>query len=86
LKPVQLLGMILYGQGRFQDAANSFEQAITVNDVPNLRYSLGYLYAHHLNEKQKAMEHFKAALADVSMSTELREEIEQELSQLQDYK
>ena len=78
-----LLSVALHGLERNEEAAASLEQAISLDDSPTLRYSLGVLYAYYLNDKAKAAEHFRAGLAKADAMPELRKDLESELAKVQ---
>ena len=78
-----MLSVALHGLERNEEAAASLEQAVALDDSPTLRYSLGVLYAHYLNNKTKAAEHFRAGLAKADAMPQLRKDLESELAKVQ---
>lgn len=75
-----LLGVIQHNTGRNADAARSLETALTLNDDPSVRYSLGVLYIHYLNDKPRGLEHLRAGLALPGLSESLKRHLQDELN------
>lgn len=75
-----LLGVIRHNQGKHAEAAKLLEEALKDRDSAALRYSLGVLYLHYLNEPTRGVEHLTEALhaedADESLRQSIREELE----------
>ncbi|MBD5416179.1 MAG: tetratricopeptide repeat protein [Desulfovibrio sp.] len=75
-----LLGVIRHNQGKHAEAAKLLEEALRDKDSAAMRYSLGVLYLHYLNEPARGVEHLTEALhapdADESLRQAIREELE----------
>ena len=75
-----LLGVIRHNQGKHAEAAKLLEEALKDKDSAAMRYSLGVLYLHYLNEPARGVEHLTEALhapdADESLRQAIREELE----------
>ena len=75
-----LLGVIRHNQGKHAEAARLLEEAIKDGESAPMRYSLGVLYLHYLNEPARGVEHLSHALnapdADESLRQSIREELE----------
>lgn len=75
-----LLGVIRHNQGKHAEAAKLLEEALKDKDSAAMRYSLGVLYLHYLNEPARGVEHLSHALyapdADESLRQSIREELE----------
>ena len=82
MKPHYLLSVALHGLGKHAEAAASLEQALAIKDDPALRYSLGILYAYYLNDKAKAAEQLRKGLADPAVSGQLKKDLQEELTKL----
>lgn len=78
-KPLYMLGVILHNQGKPQEAAETLEKVVVLQDGTAVRYSLGVLYTYFLQQKDKGRAHWQAALADPKISPEMRQAIEEEL-------
>ncbi|WP_300908701.1 hypothetical protein [uncultured Desulfovibrio sp.] len=78
-RPPYLLGVIRHNQGRHQEAAKLLEKAAALRDSASVRYSLGVLYIHFLNDPARGVEHLSAGLQDPAASEELKKGIRQEL-------
>ena len=76
------LGLALNGLGRPEEAAQSLEKAVKLEDKPEIRYSLGILYAYYLNKKAEAREHFSKGLAAPDLAPNLKTALESELGKL----
>ena len=75
-----LLGVIRHNQGKHAEAARLLEEALRDKESAPMRYSLGVLYLHYLNEPARGVEHLSEALhapdADESLRQAIREELE----------
>ena len=60
-RPPYLLGIVLGGQGKWQEAAAQLERSVTLKDDASARYSLGVIWRYHLKDDTKARPHFEAA-------------------------
>ena len=56
-KPLYLLGVIMHNQGRNKEAAEALEKVLAIKDEASVRYSLGVLYIHYLEDPAKGVEH-----------------------------
>lgn len=75
-----LLGVIRHNQGRHAEAATLLEEVLQRKDSAPVRYSLGVLYLHYLNQAARGIEHLSAGLhapdADESLKAAIRQELE----------
>ncbi|WP_165079474.1 MULTISPECIES: tetratricopeptide repeat protein [unclassified Desulfovibrio] len=75
-----LLGVIRHNQGKHAEAAKLLEEALKDKESAAMRYSLGVLYLHYLNEPARGVAHLTEALhapdADESLRQGIREELE----------
>lgn len=78
-QPSYLLGVILHNQGKNAEAAEALERVVGVKDEASVRYSLGVLYIHYLNNTPKGVEHLSAGLRDPKASEALKTGIREEL-------
>ncbi|MGE9984277.1 tetratricopeptide repeat protein [Desulfovibrio sp. SGI.169] len=78
-QPVYLLGVIRHNQGRHKEAAELLEKVAVMRDSASVRYSLGVLYIHFLNDSRRGVEHLSAGLRDPAASEELKKGIREEL-------
>lgn len=76
------LGLALNGLGRHAEAAESIEKAVALQDSPEIRYSLGVLYAYYLHEPAKARAQFTKGLENPATAKGLREAMQAELDKL----
>ncbi len=74
-----LHGIILYNTGKHDEAAESFEQVIAIDDDASARYSLGILQIHHFKDIDKGIAEFEHGLSDPDAAEELKEVIRAEL-------
>ena len=57
------LALVFEKQGQFRDAEQAMQQALAVNPAyTDVYFSLGTLYADHLNEPQKSVDFFRRYL------------------------
>lgn len=79
-QPPYLMGVILHNTGKNKEAAEALEQVVKLKDEASVRYSLGVLYIHYLDNPAKGVEHLSAGLHDAkapeSIKTQIREELE----------
>jgi tetratricopeptide (TPR) repeat protein len=78
-----LLSMALHGLERNEEAAASLERLLQLKEETALRYSLAILYAHYLNDKQKAIAHLRRGLADPAAPDRLKADLAEELAKLE---
>lgn len=78
-KPLYLLGVIMHNQGRNKEAAEALEKVLAIKDEASVRYSLGVLYIHYLDNPAKGVEHLSAGLHDANAPEELKKAIILEL-------
>lgn len=75
-----LLGVIRHNQGKHAEAAKLLEEALKDGESAPMRYSLGVLYLHYLNDPARGVEYLSRALhapdADESLRQSIREELE----------
>ena len=62
-RPPYLMGVVLGGQGKWQEAAAQLERSISLKDDAASRYSLAVIYRYHLKQEEKARASFEAASA-----------------------
>ena len=60
-RPPYLLGIVLGGQGKWQEATEQLERSVTLKDDASARYSLGVIWRYHLKNEAKARPHFDMA-------------------------
>ena len=77
-RPPYLLGVVLGGQGKWQEAAEQLERSVTLKDDASARYSLGVIWRYHLKNEAKARAHFDTA-AKISNDPALTSMIKAEL-------
>ena len=77
-RPPYLLGIVLGGQGKWQEAAEQLERSVTLKDDASARYSLGVIWRYHLKNEAKARAHFDTA-AKISNDPALASMIKAEL-------
>jgi tetratricopeptide (TPR) repeat protein len=56
-----LLGIVLGGQNKWQEAAEQLERSVALKDDASARYSLGVIWRYHLKDEAKASAHFDMA-------------------------
>ena len=75
-----LLGVIRHNQGKHAEAAKLLEEALKDGESAPMRYSLGVLYLHYLDDPARGVEELSRALhapdADESLRQSIREELE----------
>lgn len=74
-----LLGVIRHNQGKHAEAAKLLEEALRTQESAPMRYSLGVLYLHYLNEPARGVEQLSMALHDPDADESLRQSIRAEL-------
>lgn len=77
-RPPYLLGVVLGGQGKWQEAAEQLERSVALKDDASARYSLGVIWRYHLKDEAKARAHFDTA-AKISNDPALASMIKAEL-------
>jgi tetratricopeptide (TPR) repeat protein len=60
-RPPYLMGVVLGGQGKWQEAAEQLERSVALKDDASARYSLGVIWRYHLKDEAKARPHFDMA-------------------------
>ena len=78
-RPPYLLGVVLGGQGKWQEAAEQLERSVSLGDDASARYSLGVIYRYHLKQEDKARQQFDLA-AKLSQDPALASMIKAELA------
>ena len=77
-QPLYLLGVIKHNQGKHKEAAELLEKVVALHDNASVRYSLGVLYIHFLNDPARGVEH-RAGLHDPKAGEDLKKGIREEL-------
>lgn len=77
---LHLLGVISHNLDKNKEAAEFLERALALREDSNIRYSLGVLYSHFLQDAKVSKEHFQKALEDQNIDPELKKRIEEELT------
>ncbi len=77
-----ILGISLHQQGKYDEARNTLEQALSIKEDVTLLFSLGVLYSHFLNDKVKAKTYFERALKANNLPDDLKTAIEEELGKI----
>lgn len=80
---LHLAGVIRHREGKHAEAAAFMEKSLASMENAPTRYSLGVLYSHFLNDRQKGIENFKKGLQDAKLTPALRQELEKELARLE---
>lgn len=78
-RPLHLLGVILHNTNRNAEAAQALEAVLKLHDDPSVRYSLGVLYIHYLEDSPRGVEHLRAGLALPNDNESLKQHIQAEL-------
>ena len=78
-QPLYLLGVIKHNQGKHKEAAELLEKVVALHDNASVRYSLGVLYIHFLNDPARGVEHLSAGLHDPKAGEDLKKGIREEL-------
>ena len=78
-QPLYLLGVIKHNQGKHKEAAELLEKVVALHDNASVRYSLGVLYIHFLNDPARGVEHLSAGLHDPKAGEDLKKGIRDEL-------
>ena len=78
-QPPYLVGVIMHNKGQHQQAAEALEQVVRLKDEASVRYSLGVLYIHYLENPAKGVEHLTAGLHDAKAPESLKKQIREEL-------
>ena len=60
-RPPYLMGVVLGGQGKWQEAAEQLERSVALKDDASARYSLGVIWRYHLKDEAEARPHFDMA-------------------------
>ena len=81
-QPLYLLGVVLHNQGNHAEAASCLERVVDLRDEPSVRYSLGILYAHYLQDPTRSSRHLRIALAQPGLTDKLGKLIRAELNEL----
>ncbi|MBQ4076546.1 MAG: tetratricopeptide repeat protein [Mailhella sp.] len=78
-RPPYLMGVVLGGQGKWQEAAEQLERSVALKDDASARYSLGVIWRYHLKDDAKARPHFEAAArlnGDPSLASMIKAELD----------
>jgi cytochrome c-type biogenesis protein CcmH/NrfG len=81
-QPLYLLGVVLHNQGKHEEAAACLERVVSLRDEPSVRYSLGVLYAHYLQDPARGGQHLRMALTQPGLTDDLAQLIRAELDAL----
>jgi len=81
-QPLYLLGVVLHNQGNHAEAAACLERVVSLRDEPSVRYSLGVLYIHYLQDPAHGGRHLRVALAQPELADDLGKLIRAELDAL----
>ena len=81
-KPLYLLGVVLHNQDKHAEAAECLERVMGLRDEPSVRYSLGVLYVHYLQDPALGGKHLRTALTLPGLSDALAQRIQAELDAL----
>jgi cytochrome c-type biogenesis protein CcmH/NrfG len=81
-RPLYLLGVVLHNQGNHAEATAFLERVVSLLDEPPVRYSLGILYIHFLQDSVRGGEHLRAALAMPELPEGMAVMIRTELDEL----
>ncbi len=73
-----LLGVVRHRQGRNDEAAAALERSLALRNDAAIRYSLGVLYTHFLNQPARGQKEFSAALEAPGLSEDLKTQIARE--------
>ncbi len=74
-----ILGMILFNQEKYTDAALELEKVFELGEDSAARYSLGVLNIYYLDKISEGQAHLQKALEDPNLPVELKETIQEEL-------
>ena len=77
-----LLGVVLHNQGHHAEAASCLERVMDLRDEPSVRYSLGVLYIHYLQDPERGGRYLRAALGQAGLPDGLAKLIREELDAL----
>jgi len=78
-RPPYLMGVVLGGQGKWQEAAEQLERSVSLKDDASARYSLGVIWRYHLKDEAKARSHFEKAAVlsgDPSLTSMIKAELD----------
>ena len=53
-RPRYLLGVCLYQQNKFDEAAKTFEEVLVIREDPSAMYNLAVIYKYHMGKKTEA--------------------------------
>jgi cytochrome c-type biogenesis protein CcmH/NrfG len=81
-QPLHLLGVVLHNLGDHAEAASCLERVVSLRDEPSVRYSLGVLYIHYLQDPARGSRHLRAALEQPGLLDDLAGLIRAELDAL----
>lgn len=80
IRPRYMLGISQYQQGKMQDAANTFEELLSMQEDPPTLYNLAVIYKYHLNNVPRAAELLQKAVdsskADVDTVEKAKKEMQ----------
>ena len=81
-QPLYLLGVVLHNQDKHAEAAACLERVVSLRDEPSVRYSLGVLYVHYLQDQARGGQHLRIALAQPGLADDLAQLLRTELDAL----
>ncbi len=80
-RPRSLLGVCLYQQGKMQEAARTFEEALEMENDPAALYNLAVIYKYHLDKTGEAKTLLERILASPEADADALARAKKELSQ-----
>lgn len=83
---LHLAGVVSHREGRHEEAAAYLEKSLASAESAATRYSLGVLYSHFLNDREKAAANFRKGLEAKEMAPGLKEALADELAKIGDTK
>jgi cytochrome c-type biogenesis protein CcmH/NrfG len=81
-QPLYFLGVVLHNQGNHAEAAACLERVVSLRDEPSVRYSLGVLYIHFLQDQERGVQNLRTALTQPGLAEDLLKLIRAELDAL----
>jgi len=79
-RPLYMLGICLYQQGKMPEAAAAFEKLLTLKEDAAAQYNLAIIYKYHLDEQGKARDLFNKITASADADVDTIERAKKELS------
>ncbi len=78
-RPPYLMGVLLAGQKKWDEAVRNLERSIAIKDDPSARYSAAVIYRYHLKQEDKAKSYFDMASRlcdDTALAAAIKAELE----------